>query len=396
MMNHSNKLSAKVTRVGVFGLYYPNYRLGVFRKLANLPDVSFTFHGAQNVSGSFLKTEHENPGFPFVDIWTKRIKLPFLNNYITFQPYAVWCMLMGEFDVFIMACDILRPSVWCNLVLSHILGRKVCLWGHGKSYPPSRIAWFLRSIMFRLAHSVIFYTDGVRQEWMDDEIHKEKLFVAYNALDTDISNAIISKTTETELKKFRCEHGIEGKDIILFCGRLFLEWKKPHILIKAMKQVIVQKPNVHLVIIGDGPDRKFLEELIESLQLSYHVTLTGAIHDEELIGKFMLISKLAVIPGNAGLGIQHAFGYGVPFITNSNLSKQTPEIELLVDNVNGRLCKDEDVSDFARAIIDLLTNENKRQAMAENAFQVIEKKYNVDNMAKGIIDAVKWAAKQEG
>ncbi len=73
-----------------------------------------------------------------------------------------------------------------------------------------------------------------------------------------------------------------------------------------------------------------------------------------------------------------------------------PEIELLVNGVTGLFCRDGDVSAFAQAICTLLTNESKRKKMSENALRIIQQKYNVNNMAKGITDAVRYCVENNG
>ncbi len=394
MSNPEDKATVGIRlRVGLFGRCFPHYRVGVFRKLTGIEDLSFTFHAAKDVPGSFLNTKDEHAGFPFINTWTKSITVPFTNNFITFQPYSIRCMITQKFDVFVLSDDFSDISVWINLILARLLGRRVCLWGHGSSLRCKRLAFFFRRILNALAHARIFYTEGVRNQWIGAGVPAERLFVAYNALDTDISEEIKDRISEHDLREFRSEHGLESENVVIFCGRLFLDWKRPDILVQAMKNVVERVPDAHLVVIGDGPDRNALEQIISELQLSQVVTLTGAIHDEEVIARYMLASKVAVIPGNAGLGVQHAFGYGLPLITHNNVNKQTPEIELVTNGVTGILCPEGDVSGFAQAICRLLTNKEEREQMSTNALRIIQEKHNVNNMAKGIVDAVRYAAR---
>lgn len=377
-------------RVGMFALYRPHYRFGVFRRLATTADISFVFHSPSSTPGSFLMTAGGNLGFAFVETRTKRVRLPIIGKVVTLQPYAVWSMLKGEFDVYLMACDFLRPSVWWNLLLSRLLGRKVCLWGQGISRPPSRLSWILRGMLFRLAHAVVFYTDDVRQMWLKRGVSAEKMFVAYNALDTDVSEALTDALGVKELERFKQEAGLAGKRLVIFCGRLMLDWKRPDVFVRAMKTVIEYDESVHAVIIGDGPMKKSLQELAAELGVSESVTFTGAIHDEPMLARYFLNSELAVIPAAAGLGILHAFGYGVPVVVGDDMVSHGPEIELLTDGVTGIMCRDGDVSSFARAICRLLRNDDEREKMSENALKVIHEKHNIDNMAAGVLAAVRF------
>jgi glycosyltransferase involved in cell wall biosynthesis len=245
-------------------------------------------------------------------------------------------------------------------------------------------------MMMRLATAGINYGEKSRDEWIKRGIRPCKLFVAYNALDTDLIGDIKKKLNANIIENFIKERNLFNKKIIIFCGRLFCDCKKPHILIKAMKQVVAEVPEAYAVIIGDGPDKESLIKLAYQLQLSQNILFAGAIHNEECLARYFSLSKVAVMPAAAGLFIQHAFGYGVPIVVGDNIVNHGPEFELVNDGVNGIVCKDEDVMSFAVAICKLLKNESLQQRMSQNAVKPITEKYNVQRMAKGFFDAVEF------
>ena len=73
------------------------------------------------------------------------------------------------------------------------------------------------------------------------------------------------------------EHSYKPFDkVIVGCGR-FIPLKQFDILIKAFKSISVEFPDVGLMIIGDGPERKNIENLISQLDLGNRVILTGKI-----------------------------------------------------------------------------------------------------------------------
>ena len=59
-----------------------------------------------------------------------------------------------------------------------------------------------------------------------------------------------------------------------FVGRLVLE-KGVDVLIRAFAPVVQHLPSARLVIVGDGPERPSLEQLVSSLNLRGHVTFRG-------------------------------------------------------------------------------------------------------------------------
>lgn len=392
-MTEKKGTEEKIIRVGLFQSCVPHYRLGIFRQLQSREDMRFTICASDDSrKKDFLNTGHKEKDFPFIDIITWRIPLPFIKKFITFQPYAIWSMIARKFDVFIMPNDFSDIGVWVNLFLCRVFGCKVCLWGHGSVRRFAMFSLAFRGMIMRLAHAVLFYTEGIRAEWIKRGFPAEKLFVACNSLDTHKSAEIRSHITEEALRRFREEHGLVSKKIVLYVGRLLAE-KRGDVLVRAMKEVVSRVNNAHAIIIGDGPMREHLEQLIAELGLSKSVTLAGSIYDEETIGKYLMCSRVMVMPGWAGLAVQHAFSYGVPVITDNDMRNHPPEVELIEDGVTGFFCQPRDISGFTEAICKVLTDDALLERLSKNACEVIEEKYNIDNMAAGFFDAVNYCGK---
>jgi glycosyltransferase involved in cell wall biosynthesis len=218
----------------------------------------------------------------------------------------------------------------------------------------------------------------------------DKLFVAYNALDTDIQ--FFLKQTLRDLDCFRNKHGLENKKVIIFAGRLVPEKRADHV-IRAMKKVIQTVPDAHLIVVGDGPERKKLEYLVEEIGVKNCCSLIGEIYNEEILARYFLISRAAVMPAYAGLAIQHAFAYAVPVILGDIRDSHGPEAKLVVNGGTGLYFKDSDINGLAAAIMEILENDSLYQHLSHNAFQVITEKHNKQKMADGIIQAIRWALK---
>ena len=75
-------------------------------------------------------------------------------------------------------------------------------------------------------------------------------------------------------KKEKIENRFLKNDYILSIGRLTKQ-KNFALLISAFKEIIIEYPNLKLVILGEGEDRKKLEKLIKNLSLKNYVFLEG-------------------------------------------------------------------------------------------------------------------------
>ena len=85
---------------------------------------------------------------------------------------------------------------------------------------------------------------------------------------------------------------VEG-ELIVSAGRL-VPWKGFDGLIRVWPQVLSKFPNAKLLIIGEGPDKIKLEKLINQLDLTDTVLLTGKLERQELL-VYLKIADLFVL-----------------------------------------------------------------------------------------------------
>ena len=90
-----------------------------------------------------------------------------------------------------------------------------------------------------------------------------------------------SQEQKMELRK---KLGIrEDAFVLISLGRLGKE-KNIDELIRGMTRVANRNPETILLIVGDGPDRQELEDLVVDLGLEAHVIFTGAVTPKEVHG----------------------------------------------------------------------------------------------------------------
>jgi len=130
-------------------------------------------------------------------------------------------------------------------------------------------------------------------------------------------------------------------------GRLNRE-KGFDLLIRAFSQVIVHFPKWKLAIIGNGPDRKELEDLADSLKLDSNICFAGQVDNvDDWLGK----AKIAVQPSHyEGFpnALLEAMALGMPVIASDAAG------EMLIRNeVNGLLVPVNEVEPLAKAMVRL-------------------------------------------
>ncbi|AGK95884.1 glycosyltransferase family 4 protein [Clostridium pasteurianum] len=155
-----------------------------------------------------------------------------------------------------------------------------------------------------------------------------------------------------------------SKKNVLFVGRLVEQQKGLDLLIQAFNRVCLKNKDWILKIVGDGPDKEKLEQLIENLKLSERIKIEPSTSN---IQEYYLNSSIFVSSSRwegFGLVITEAMECGLPVVAFDNSGPR----EIINKNYeNGILVPCEDVDSLANAILDLINNEEKRKKISELA-----------------------------
>lgn len=135
----------------------------------------------------------------------------------------------------------------------------------------------------------------------------------------------------------KLEASDEESDVI-FAGRLIDE-KNVDVLIKAIKLVKEEYPDIKCLIVGDGPEKGKLKNLTESLGLRSNVKFMGFLENHDDVISLMKSSKVFVFPSTReGFGIAaiEANACGLPVVTVKH--RKNAASDLIIDGENGFLC----------------------------------------------------------
>lgn len=167
------------------------------------------------------------------------------------------------------------------------------------------------------------------------------------------------------------------------------------ILLRAFALCAVKHPDWSLVIVGEGPDRKLLEDLTERLEIRNRVQFKGLIQNpEEMLAHsdlFVLASRREGFPNT----LLEALAAGLPAISTSCNSGPA---EIIRHEIDGLLVPPENVDALAAAMDRLMSSEAERQGMAARAIEVYERFNSESILARwtGLARQVATAANPEG
>lgn len=205
-------------------------------------------------------------------------------------------------------------------------------------------------------------------EWMySKKINKEKKCeVVNNPIDT--KKFVFN---ENERKRLRKELGIENKFVIGHVGR-FVYSKNHEFLIEIFSKIKQKNDDAVLVLVGNGPLKKKINDKISELNLDNDVIFYGETNE---IFKLYNIFDLFVFPSYyEGLGIVliEAQSNGVPIIASDTIPFEVKN----VDNFKFMSLKD-GVNDWAEEIVSF-----KLQRNNDNYKRIIKNGYDINDVSK--------------
>jgi glycosyltransferase involved in cell wall biosynthesis len=175
-------------------------------------------------------------------------------------------------------------------------------------------------------------------------------------------------------EKVRRELGIAAdQPVILSIGSLRSE-KAYEVLIDATARFRGSLPNPRVLIAGEGPERGRLEALIADLGLSETVTLLGVRSD---VPDLLAAADLAVCCSDfegGPLSVMEYMGAGLPVVA----TRVGGIPELVRDGKNGILVPPRDPGGLAQAVIELLSDAERRRRMGQAGKSLREREYGGD------------------
>jgi phosphatidylinositol alpha-1,6-mannosyltransferase len=170
-----------------------------------------------------------------------------------------------------------------------------------------------------------------------------------------------------DARQLREELGLTDKRVIVSVGRL-VHRKGQDVLIEAMPAIITEVPEAHILMIGEGPYRSYLENRVKALGLQERVTFIGRIQYADL-PKHICAGDLFVMPSRSrlagleveGLGIVYleASACGLPVIAGN--SGGAPDAVL--EGETGLVVDGTSKADVAAAVVELLLDADRSKAM---------------------------------
>jgi glycosyltransferase involved in cell wall biosynthesis len=268
--------------------------------------------------------------------------------------------------------------IWPLLVWLKMKNIPVIFWTKGANLdaPDSKVSTALYRFMHRSVDRLILYSE--KELKFIDEKHRHKVSIANNTV--NFSDFPEVRQSREEIKE---ELGINFEKIVLSVGRMGADKqrKKIHHLVEIFRDISVD--GLGLVIVGSG-----LQDQVRQSMNPRNTLYLGQVHDPEnvRISKIFKMADVFSIPGHIGLGINQAFYFELPVVTEDG--GQPPEINYLISGRNGFLVPENDLDELKKKILYLVENEDTRRIFGINAKNDILEHGSVENMFSGFLNCV--------
>lgn len=262
---------------------------------------------------------------------------------------------------------------------ARVKGARTIWWGQYWSATTNARRHRIRMWLTRFADALLFYTDDeVARFHADGWTHSGAVGALNNGLDF------------TEVRKLRHTYDPDTRAMnLLFIGRV-TEKARLDLLIDAL--VEPQLANAHLHVLGDGFSENMLRSKAASLGVADRITWHGGTTNETRIAQLANRCAVFVYPGQVGLSLVHAMGYGLPCIVHDQPLHHMPEIAAFKKGETGATFREDDAVSLAVEVAKLLKHPLVRTAYSRNCLEETEIRFNTSHMAERFIEFVEQVA----
>lgn len=188
---------------------------------------------------------------------------------------------------------------------------------------------------------------------------------------------------EADGNAFRAKYGIAlDRPMLLYVGRVAFE-KNIDFLLGMAKVLSDERPDVLLVVTGEGPAEKSLHQLAKSLNLENNIQFIGYLNRETELNACYQSADVFVFASKSetqGLVLLEAMAQGTPVVAIAELGTAS----ILIEG-EGALIATENTTEFANRVLQLLIYPEQREALGQRAREYALEKWTAKVQAERLI-----------
>ena len=221
---------------------------------------------------------------------------------------------------------------------------------------------------------VISITDFTRKYLIDEySIPENKVELIYQGTEVDR----FTSTEETCREAFKRYTLPENAAPVVASVGSFEERKGQTVLLQAVAKLAESElPDIHAMLVGEGPDEEMLKKKTEEMGLEGHVTFFPFTSEPNYIfDRIDILTLPSLYKEGLPNVLLEAMSMGLPVIS----SRMAGVPEIVFDGETGYMTEPGDVNDFAEAVVKLWLDKSAYKQMGENTRKLMENKFDKKN-----------------
>ena len=233
----------------------------------------------------------------------------------------------------------------------------------------SKLTWFQ---YMKLADKVITSGSFIKESLVrrNNMISKQIVSIPAGADEKIYSGDVV-------VEDIRLQFNLNERQFLVGMVSVLRSWKGHNYVIEAMRSLVKKVPNIQLLIVGDGPKKQEILDLISKYSLERYITLTG--HQENPV-PFYKSMDLIILPSYEG----EATSQTLPQAMLMNKPVISTDIgglpEVVIHNDTGLVVPPKDSQAIVSAILELYSDEALRIKLAKNGRSHALKFFTFDKM----------------
>lgn len=288
--------------------------------------------------------------------------------------FSLHCFKLIREDFDVMDADHMPHMVLFPLKFVTVLKRKklIATWHEvwGRKYwveymgELGNIAWIIEKLSSYMPSEIISISEHTTKKFKNELNNHKKISTFPIGID---------------FKEIQKVKPASAKSDIIFAGRL-LKHKNVDLLIKSVAEIAKENKKIKCIIVGDGPEKKNLEDLSKELGLEKNIQFLSFLPDHNGLYALFKSSKVFAFPSTReGFGIValEANACGIPVVVVNHKDNATKD--LVKTGKNGFIA-DFNENSFAEKILQVLKKGNSLKVNSINEAS----KYNWDAVSRGV------------
>ncbi len=303
-----------------------------------------------------------------------------------FNPQVIWRIIADRYDVVVLG-GISDPTTLLAYLVGKIRGIPIVIWSEETNFGKWKNLAFtsMKKLLVRNASALV--TPGIRSRRFHLALGADDraIFIAPNAVDVRMDESSLNPTPDAVSPPQKKD---QPKRVVLYIGQL-VERKGVRHLIEAYRKLRVDMSDIALVLVGEGPQRKLLEEMCMA-SATEDVLFTGWVSDEVKYSYYQT-SSVFVLPTLEdvwGLVVNEAMAFGLPIVCSSAAGASD---DLVIDGRNGFIVPPNDPESIYNALRRILSSPALMKSMKKESVKIVNEKFNIQAMVQGFIDAIAFA-----